>query len=266
MQPKKQTEAMSVARTRLSNEPDPVDGRGAVTLDRGLQVLFAFSREDPRMSLTMLSEKTGINKATLLRFLESLKRNGLIEQNHSGLFYVGPAALVLFGLHRAATSEDEIIRLTLEALVEKSGESASYSIHEGDRRIVAFRVQSRHRIRDHVEVGDSFPIGIGAPGLAIKAFLNDEGGVTEQVRNQCFAVTHGEIEPDATAVAVPVFKGRSVVGALAITGPANRITSDRIGEFVPLLLDAAVKLTMRMEGDYTRLQAALRASAAQNAI
>lgn len=231
---------------------------GAITLNRGLTVLSAFTREQPDLSLIELAERTGINKPTLLRFLSSLQSVNLVSQNEAGLYHIGSFALTLAGLYHASVSEDDLILSALTNLASTTGESASFSILEGKNRVVAYRVPSKHRIRDNVEVGDTFPLGIGAPGRVLQAFTSDASTpLLDAIRTDMFALSKDEVELGAAAVAVPVFKGRKIEAALAVTGPTSRINDERTPEIALLLLAQARELTRRMGGDYTIIQTAI---------
>jgi hypothetical protein len=62
--------------------------------------------------------------------------------------------------------------------------------------------------------------------------------------------TIGEREPDIAAVAAPVFgPGPSLRGAIAVSGPSVRFSSEAIREISAHLVSAAIELTRRLGGD-----------------
>ena len=66
-------------------------------------------------------------------------------------------------------------------------------------------------------------------------------------RERGYAAALGEIEEGLNAVAAPVRDGLgAVVAAVSISGPAYRVTSDRIDELGALTVDAAVNISTRL--------------------
>jgi DNA-binding IclR family transcriptional regulator len=69
----------------------------------------------------------------------------------------------------------------------------------------------------------------------------------EQVRTSGVAVAVDELEPGLAAIAVPVRGAHGdVIAALSITGPALRMSSKRIAELAPSLIDEARRLAARL--------------------
>jgi DNA-binding IclR family transcriptional regulator len=65
-----------------------------------------------------------------------------------------------------------------------------------------------------------------------------------QIRHRGYAVTDEELEPCLVAVAAPVFHdGAAVAAALSVSGPASRLTSDRIADVAAQCVAQAVGLS-----------------------
>jgi DNA-binding IclR family transcriptional regulator len=234
------------------------EAKGTIAIERGLSVLSAFTDAEPLLTLADLSRKTGLNKATLLRFIYTLERLGYVGHREDGYYHVGCQTLWLGRLYQASIGEADLIRPVLERLVKATKESASYIVKESELRICAYRVNSAYQIRDHVEIGDIRPLGRGAPGKILAAF--SEAPQTElynDIRANFFCSSHGEIERDAAGAAVPVFRGDGLAGALTITGPVNRM--DELGEpkLRRVLLEEAIDLTIRLGGNAAKMHQAL---------
>jgi DNA-binding IclR family transcriptional regulator len=70
-----------------------------------------------------------------------------------------------------------------------------------------------------------------------------------RVRKRGFATAFGEHEPTVNAVAVPVFDHRgSVVAALEVRAPGNRILPSRVPELTGRIRDAAAVITENIGG------------------
>lgn len=238
--------------------PAKPDAKGTVALERGLSVLSAFTDAEPLLTLADLSRKTGLNKATLLRFIHTLDRLGYIGHRDDGYYHVGCQALWLGRLYQASIGEADLIRAALARLVDATKESASFIVKEGDVRICVYRVNSQYQIRDHVEIGDIRPLGMGAPGKILAAFAESRPTpLYDSIRAGFFTVSRAEIERDAGAAAVPVFRGDGLAGALSITGPINRMNELGEQKLRTVLLREAIDLTIRLGGNATKMQRVL---------
>src|SRR5690606_21252215 len=137
----------------------------------------------------------------------------------------------------------------------ESGESASFHIRDGSIRVCIQRVNSRSRIRDHAEVGDVLSIEKGAIGRILVGFTSEKATPElERVRAECVCTLHGEVETEASAVAVPVFRENEFAGALAVTGPTYRFGSEATANIKQLLFRASLRLTEELGGDPRRLK------------
>jgi DNA-binding IclR family transcriptional regulator len=236
-----------------------MEEKGVATLERALTILATFTETDLSLPLAEISRRTGLYKSTLLRLLVTLERFGYIGQQEDGNYHIGPTVLYLGGIYQRWVRPPELIYPALKLLVDKTGESASFYVREGEVRVCVYRVDSLQKIRDHVRVGDVLPLPIGAAGKILTAFdtaIEDDASTT--IRNDCFATSRGEIGPDTAAVSAPVFETNGkCAGALTITGPDMRFSDEKIAEMRVELLRAALDLTYKFGGPTTRLETAL---------
>ncbi|WP_345245431.1 IclR family transcriptional regulator [Pigmentiphaga soli] len=234
------------------------EDRSVATLERALAILGTFEIS-PSQSLADLSRRTGLYKSTLLRLLGTLEKFGYIGQQDDGSYHIGVAALHLGSLYQRWIKPAELINPALRALVEETGESSSFNVQEGDLRVCVYRVDSPHKIRDHVRVGDLLPLRRGAAGKVLLAFGQErDDPAWNGLRADCFCFTKGEIEPDTAAIAAPVFAAGGVLeGVLAITGPAFRFSDDKVESMRLPLLRAALALSRDFGGRTEVLEAAV---------
>jgi len=231
-----------------------MEEKGVATLERALTILAAFTKNDLTLSLAEISRRTGLYKSTLLRLLSTLERFHYIGQQGDGNYHVGPAAFFLGTLYQSWVQPAEVIMPALRGLVDRTGESASFNVREGDVRVCVYRIDSPHTIRDHIKVGDVLPLGQGAVGKVLSAFA--AGQLAEAT--EFVATTSGEIVADMAAVSAPVFgKEGACIGALAITGPAFRFEQARMQQAREAVLEAAARVSFQLGGDAQRLEAAL---------
>ncbi len=98
-------------------------------------------------------------------------------------------------------------------------------------------------------VGRKVAFELAANGKCFLAF----GGAAKQtpelrkVRARGYATSIDELEVGLTAIAAPVLgPAGDAIAALSISGPTNRLTSDRIAKLAPLLVDEAHTLAARL--------------------
>ena len=232
--------------------------RSVATLERALVILGTFEASTTQ-SLADLSRRTGLYKSTLLRLLGTLEKFGYVGQQSDGNYHVGVAALHLGSLYQKWVQPATLVNPVLRELVNITGESSSFNVQEGNLRVCVYRVDSSHKIRDHVRVGDLLPLERGAAGRLMLAFGDraDDPDLKD-LRDNCFCSTRGEIEADTAAVAAPVFGPRDgLEGALAITGPAFRFSDSKISEMRLPILQAALSLSRALGGRTAELESAI---------
>lgn len=197
----------------MSVKPEaPAAGVGAV--DRALSILSAFRPGEAGLTLAELSRRTGLYKSTLLRLMASLERARLlVRPGEAAVWRLGPA-LVRLGLmaEGAEGSLRAFVPPVLRDLADRTGESASFYIRDGEARLCLLREEGRHLVRDQLLPGTRLPLDRGAAGHVLRG----EGGE--------LVVTLGERDPELAAIAAPVRgPGGRLLGALTLSGTATRL-------------------------------------------
>jgi len=239
---------------------------------RAAALLKVFDNGPTELGVGELSRKTRLHKSTASRLLATLEREGLLERvpgtekYRLGFMLVRLAGQVThFGDVRAAA------RPTLVDLAEHSRETVILAVLDGDEVINVEQISGPHFMRDSNWVGRRTPLHCVANGKALLAFqppelierilarplvrLTDRTIVDSQrlraeladVRARGYAQAIGEVEEGLHGVAAPVRDASGVaVAAVSISGPAYRVTVDRIAELGALTLAAADKIAGRL--------------------
>jgi IclR family transcriptional regulator, KDG regulon repressor len=70
----------------------------------------------------------------------------------------------------------------------------------------------------------------------------------EQVRRNGFAINRGEWRAAVRGLAAPIFQnGRRVTAAIGISGPAERLSLERLAALAPEVVAAARSLTLQLD-------------------
>ena len=238
-----------------------------------LDVLEQFFRDVDELGVTELSKRLKLHKNNVFRLLATLEARGYIEQNKSTENYrlgirclhLGRSYINHMGLVRQA-------RPILAEVARKCREStfvgdraarwcgaagvgrtrgARGEDHAADRQSAAaalHRVRqgpSGVRARRGAEVDAARTAARATPPrtIAERAELIEQ---LHSVARDGYAVDSGEYMEDVSSVAVPIRDyTRTVVGSLAVAGPAYRIPGERISnEIAPLILEAGQELSL----------------------
>src|SRR5205085_11842191 len=92
------------------------------------------------------------------------------------------------------------------------------------------------------------------------AFSEERDSRFSAIRKQLFAVSSGEKEPGMVGVSCPVLdhEGR-IAGAVSISGPGSRLTTEQTEFCIDAVLDAARRMTVSFGGSAAPFEAALKA-------
>jgi IclR family acetate operon transcriptional repressor len=238
------------------------------TTERVADILLALGDGDSH-GVTELGRALGLSKAVVHRILQTLLQRSLVRYDPTERVYsLGPAAIAL---SRAATRQSELHRAAspvMARLSVETGETTILTQRDGYRRFYINQVESSQPIRITITLGGSFPLSVGASGLAMLAFLPDEDvdhvlsiplarytdrtvidteEVRErlrQVRRQGWAKTSGERVPESTSIAVPIFDDADLpIGSLSAAYLTSRFSEEAADALAQRVRDAGQQVT-----------------------
>ena len=179
---------------------------------------------------------------------------------------LGPA-LVVLGRRAEEDLGYERAMPSLRMLSDLTGESVNLGIRAGAEVLVVLDVVSASPLRFDQPTGTRVPIHTSAMGKCLLAFSGDAAAevdglpglprftdrtITDReslltalagVRDTGWALNDGERLEGVRTMAVPVLRGDgTAAGAVAVQGPASRLTDARIPEVVAALRSTATAL------------------------
>lgn len=268
-------ETNSLVRIAEAQSTLETNGRPSVqSLARGLAILSQFSGGISGLSLTELSRRTNLHKATVYRFVKTLETEGyLIYDAHSGLYSIGPAwAVTLFDLG-SATLFAELLNTDLRALAESTRETATLGVRQGDSVHVVHVSPTSRGFIPKMPATRLHPLNSiwNVHAQIILAFADDstrrrilaveptrftehtlvDRAATEvrlaQVLEDGVAYEREEHDIGTCAVGVPVLWRGRVIAGLALIVPVERFTKDAVASFVAELRAGAQDIERRLE-------------------
>lgn len=221
---------------------------GVAAVERALSILDALT--DDKTTLAELASRTGLYKSTVLRLIKSLEKFGYVLRGADGNYRLGSKVLLLGALYQRHFRTSEIVPPVLQRLAADLHEGASFYVREGEERVCLHRADTTRAIRDSVHVGDRLSLGVGAAGHVLRAFSGARGERFDTIRQQMYAASYGERDPETAAVAVPVFgPENALVGSLSISGPRYRLEAAGEAALLPALFKHAKELCKTFGGN-----------------
>lgn len=225
--------------------PAPDSNGGVYAVERALAIVTALEQRAGPMTLADVAQATGLYKSTVLRVLVSLDRFGLVVRRADQRYVLGEFAFRLGRAYEATHHLKEYVYPELEWLVANGAESASFHIvHDAQRRLCMFRIDSKHGTLDSIRAGDLLPMDRGAAGKVLKAECLMDAKPASLIQT-----SYGERDPACAAVAAPVFgPDENVIGAISLSGPAERFTAAAVKSMSRMILAAAERATVALNG------------------
>lgn len=143
------------------------------SLDRGLRVLLAFSPERPRLTLTELSQATGMNKPAVQRLTDTLVALDFLGRNRHKEFYLGPKLLTLGYACLQGHELREVAREHLSAFSDRIGHTVNLCMLNGNELVVLYRREVGTFYTFDVHPGSRLPVHCTSMGKVLLAALPD---------------------------------------------------------------------------------------------
>ena len=253
------------------------DDSAASSTLRAFTVLEQIAAADDSLTLEELTRISGLPKPTVHRILRLLMRGGLVERQALDKRYVvGPrvSALALAVQMRSPHRHER--RAILARLVEAIGETCNFTMLDGSEVVYLDRVETTAGVRLHMDAGSRVPLHCTASGkLLLSALLPAQvrrllgpgplARYTDRTNTNIAALERelakirvsgvgtdvGEYLVGSVCMAVPVRdpQGR-MCAAIAVHGPAPRMTLKKGHSFLPAMRSAAAEIaaTLLPEG------------------
>ena len=236
---------------------------------RAMQVLEAVAEARDGSTVSDLSRRIGCGKGTLSKMLTTLEHRHYVRRDaETGRVHLTWRLLALAYGHADRAGVPRLFAPVLQSLADETDELVQLAIVEGDEVLFVAKAEGLgQRIRMLPLVGLWAPVYATASGKAWLASLPERelgrvlGGrrlvavaprtqtslvalrrELARVRAQGYAIADEELAEGGRAIAAPIRRDGEVVGAVALSGPAFRLSMERLHALAPSVIAAAERI------------------------
>jgi len=243
------------------------------TLAKGIRILSLFDEIRPIIDVSAISTLLNLPKSTAYRYIATLKSQGLIEEDTKpGHYRLGLKILELSWVARKNLDILNIALPVMKELMEKTQETVFLFVPYGQKAVCIERIESPHPLRLTFERGRTLFLHAGASAKILMAYLSEEEQkkiireiglpkLTERtivdperlkvelqdIRKRGYAVSHGEVDPTSRAIGAPILdEYGKIIAGVSIAGPKHRFNESKLKSFIPIVVEAANRITQQL--------------------
>lgn len=240
---------------RQHDEPTP----SIQSVERAAHILNFFTTSRPRLTLSELTARLGMSKATAHRYAMALRKVNLLRYDPNTAEYtLGPQVLVLAAVARAGLPIFTIAGPLMEDLVRAVNETVVLSVWDGEAPVVV-RVDdgTDQVVRVSVRAGSRLDPFTSAQGRVFCAFLPEAGvpglpgklAHSPKLRAELAAIRDGHIAINVSeyhgvrTIAAPVFADDQLVAVMALVGTTFTLSESTVSDAAKALRATAERLS-----------------------
>lgn len=242
------------------------------SLERGLAIIKAFDETRPQMTASEVAKVTGLDRASVRRFLLTLVDLGYIVTD-GRVYALRPRVLELGYAFLSSLSLPELALPHMEELVSAVHETSSLGVLDDGEVVFVARVPTKRLMSVPIMVGSRFPAYATSMGKVLLSGLSDREldqylrstelmpltdrtvtdpdtmrSVIAEARERGWAMVDQEMDDSSRSIAVAVRdRGGRIVAALNVSTLAVRGDAESLREFLPHLQRAAGKIEADLE-------------------
>jgi DNA-binding IclR family transcriptional regulator len=245
----------------------------ASTVIRAFEILDYFLDHNYEVSVSDVSNKLGISKSTAHRLLSTMEKTNILTKSKNRPRYcLDKKILELAQAYLSNLNLETTSHPYLKELNSKTGETICVYVRKGGERVCIDRIDSTHKIRQVLNIGDRRPLCAGAPGKLLLAYLSDykidsiikrtglkrytNHTITSKreikteianIRKKGLAISFGEHIDLVAAVSAPIKTfGGEVIASLSIIWIDDSLDSKKVNDYSILIKEAANKVSQDM--------------------
>lgn len=235
-------------------------------VQRTLAIFDCFMSERTSLTLQEIADRIGLPKSTAFRFVQSLDEAGYLVRLDTQAYCLSFRFTRLAGLVKSTLDIRQLARVTMIELAKKSNETVTLNMVSDRHRVCIEVIDTPSPLMSVTKPGERVRLIDGATAKALMASLPkkelqkalsyaskatgkkrvDLAKELARIREQGYAVTHGERVLGLTAISAPIQdRDGGVRHCITVTGPTVRL-QPREREVVKLVTRAAEDISRRL--------------------
>lgn len=245
------------------------------SVSRALSLLIKLSEEADGLNLSELARRVKLAPSTAHRLLTTLQLDQFVRFE-DGRWLIGVRSFDVGTSYMRARDICYMARPYLRILMQETGETSNLALVENDELVYLAQTECPELMRALARPGAKAPLTCSAVGKACLAFmprkkaesLISKAGIAqlttkshitstslwrdlEDTRKRQFAVDDEEHSDGLRCVSAPLFGSNSeVIGALSVSGPSVRISSQRMASFGQIVKRISRDMTQALGGTW----------------
>ncbi len=274
--------SMAPPRAHRTSGPEQADNAGKAggedrylvpALQRGLQLLAEFSRNERELTGAELSRRLGLPRASVFRILQTLEQMGYVERVGESAHYKLGMAVLRLGFEFLASMElTELGRPVIDDLSAATGLAAHLVVRDGREVVFVAKSAGRSFIFNSIQIGARLPAHATVLGRVLLAGLSmdelaalyrgvaltpytdqtpttltDLKALIDEDARRGHGVSQGGFESAISTIAAPVYDHHhKVSAAVSVTVPAQQVDPQQLDELVAQVKLAAQRLSQHI--------------------
>src|SRR6201991_3891659 len=144
------------------------------SLARGLIVIQAFTQQNPQMTISQLSVRTGLSRAAVRRCLYTLTKLGFAGAEDGSRYSLRPRMLTLSHTYTASNTLSSAAQPILERMSAALRESFSVATLDGDDIVYVARTTVNRVMAVDLHIGSRLPAYCTSMGRILLSYLSPE--------------------------------------------------------------------------------------------
>jgi len=246
-------------------------GKPLLVLRKVRWIMDSFTPERPQLTLAEIRHSTGLPPSTCLRLLQNMCSAGFLARQGES-YRISVRMLQWMTIALDAVDVVGLSTPILRDLRDQTDETACLFVRDDLSRVVVALAGSRQGTVRRLHVGEVLPLHAGSAGKILLAYEPDTLArvlagplesftsntivdpvdlerVVNQARARGYAMSVNEGYQSASSLSAPVFDHQgSVVAALCLCGPTERLNAETMPSWIDVIVAAADDVTEEIGG------------------
>lgn len=243
------------------------------TFGKAVSILNYLAQNESACGVMQISRALAMPKASTSRLLSTLAEFNLVIKGRTGLYQIGPGAMLWATAYKSQKGLSEFCLPYLHEIEQESGESVNLFAHEDKKLYYLERIQSQRPVATQFQLGQQPLFHCTGGGKAVLMALPEKEleehlshklerktpssivdpeklrKQLQKFRKQGYSEENGEHEEGIHCVGVPLLDGRGYpVGAISIVAASYRFDEKKAAESGQLLVRVSREISAKLKG------------------